>query len=213
MIRLGLGVAVLCMAVVLTQCGTSSGQPQAEAGPKDYGLIVAIWNDCAAQGHAVAVYLDTGKPLSDDPIYGSQRQAALALSGEQRALYIRRAADSLIQQCDRLETAQEQAAAQAKAAEDARVAAEAAKAAAAASLANKEANCKRVGANWAFYTLMCWVSYKANDGKTYDFTIAFDSNGNVAPNPNGPANAAACATYYGRGITGIWHSDTDVCSA
>jgi len=178
-------VMVIVTGLVVAACG--------QLAPTDYGLVRAQHSDCQQQGVALARYLDTGQPTSDDPTYGSLRQQALALNGDARALFIRRQGDALIQVCDEQETAQ--------AAQDA----------AAAVLAKERATCQRVGGTWGwstgyFRSNVCGISYPSPDGQVYNYQLTFDAVGNVIPGGD-VQSADQCASSHG-----AWHSDTDICA-
>jgi hypothetical protein len=203
-----IGRSTLCAAalVIFAACG---GSPTSN----DYQLIAAQHADCQQPGQDVAHYLDTGDPTSYDPNWGTQRQQVLSLSGDSRALYIRQQADAVIQTCDANESAQEAAAAQAQqqaqASASAAAQAQADAAARAAWVAKVSATCGRVGGTWG--GTVCRIAYRSpDDHAVYQYTVSFDSNGNVTP--SGAQNAAECLTYYGKNVRGYWHSDTDICS-
>lgn len=183
----------------------------------DYQLIQAQHADCQQPGTDVAHYLDTGDPTSYDPTWGGQRQQVLSLSGDSRALYIRQQADAVIQACDDGESAQAAAAAQAQQQAQASASASASAsaqaqvdaAARAAWIAKVSTTCRKVKGTWD--GSVCNIAYRSpDDGSVYQYTVSFDSKGNVTP--SGPQNAAQCSTYYGAGVTGHWHSDTDICA-
>jgi hypothetical protein len=44
----------------------------------------------------------------------------------------------------------------------------------------------------------------------YHYTVAFDQDGNVTPGV--VRDAVVCATYYRAGLTGRWHTDTNICT-
>lgn len=130
------------------------------------GLIAAQFSVCAQQGQALATYLNTGLPTSNDPSYGDERQEALSLSGAQQALYIRQAADSYIERCD-----QQQQQTQTQDSEQAVAAAAAAKATAEEQSADPA--CQAVGGTVSVSTdgstVSCGdISYVGTDGSTYD---------------------------------------------
>lgn len=178
-------VIVALAATVLSTCG--------QQAPTDYGLVKAVHPDCLQQGVALARYLDTGEPTTNDPTYGNLRQQALALNGDARALFIRRQADVLIQVCDDQETAL------------------AVQNAAAAVLAKEQATCRKVGGTWGwsegyFRPNVCRISYPSRDGHVYNYRLAFDSDGNVTP--SGLIQSADQCMNGG----GVWHSDTEICA-
>jgi hypothetical protein len=73
----------------------------------------------------------------------------------------------------------------------------------------KHAMCQKLGGTWD--SVACQIGYRSpEDGRLYQYIVSFDSAGNVRP--SGPPDAATCATYYGPGVTGHWHTDTDICS-
>ena len=110
--RVVAAAAGLLLAVTLAACSTNGGKASTSARSTSTtsggntgssgvgGLIAAQFPVCAQQGQALATYLNTGLPTSNDPTYGDERQEALSLSGAQRALYIRQQADAYIQKCD-----------------------------------------------------------------------------------------------------------------
>ena len=116
-----------------------------------------------------------------------------------------------------------------------------ASAAAAAVIAHEAAICSRAGGSWYGPANLfgvplttgggCRVEYTSpSDGQTYDYSIDFDANGNVIPDPC--SDDAFAATHdclneqetpqqaeadclngsYSGGQPGDWHSDTDICS-
>jgi hypothetical protein len=196
----------IALMICCAACGGSA------AGTGDYQLIAAQHTDCQQPGQDVAHYLDTGDPTSYDPNWGTQRQQLLSLSGDSRALYIRQQADAVIQTCDANESAQEAAAAQAQqqaqASASAAAQAQADAAARAAWVAKVSATCARVGGAWDG---VCHIAYRSpDDGSVYQYTVSFDSSGNITP--SGPQNATECSTYFGSGVKGYWHPDTDICA-
>jgi hypothetical protein len=201
--------------LALVGCATTSAETRSTP---DYSLIKAQHDTCQTQGTALATYLDTGKPTSNDAAWGAQRQKVLSAKGESRALYIRQVADEYILQCDQQESQREAAMAAAKeqAEKDAaRAKAEMeARAAAQALTAKMAANCAQVGGKWGpgqWSAGVCRIDYKSSgDGQIYHYVVAFDQAGNITP--GGARSAADCATYWGKGLTGIWHSDTLICA-
>lgn len=82
-------------------------------------------------------------------------------------------------------------------------------AARAAALAKEKDQCVKLGGKWDGSA--CPIDYRSpGDGQLYHYIVSFDSAGNVTPGV--VRDAAQCATYYGPGLTGHWHTDTDVCS-
>jgi hypothetical protein len=85
----------------------------------------------------------------------------------------------------------------------------------AAILQLEQATCAKVGGKWTsgLGGSYCAIDYRSpDDGQIYHYTVSFDNDGNVTPLTNGPQNAQQCATYYGPGVTGYWHAETDVCA-
>ena len=151
---------------------SSSKKSPGVTAPGISGLIDAQYPVCAEDGQALAGYLSTGQPTSNDPTYGDERQQALSLSGESRALYIRQQADTYIQQCDQAQVQAEINAAK-QAAADRQAAADAAAGAArnAASQAGTP-TCSGVGGNLLVSSdgtsMSCErIAYIGTDGQTY----------------------------------------------
>lgn len=216
-----LAAIVVMTAAALMACAQSSSHGAASSS--SYQLIRAEHQDCQQQGEALATYLDTGRPTSNDPTYGSDRQQVLNLPGEKRDLYIRQTADAYIRQCDQQEDAAAAAAAQAAA--DAKAQADAAAQAQAAAQhkvdvqAKEQATCAAVGGHWstAFGAGGCDIEYRSkDDGQVYHYGVSFDDNADVVPSLGLPENAsaAACADY-GRQLGDpavVWHPDTMICA-
>ena len=181
-------VAILVGALVAA-CG-SGGAAKSDARTKNSkarastgvtasgigGLIDAKYPVCADQGQALADYLDSGEPTSNDPAYGDQRQQVLSLSGESRSLYIRQQADAYIQNCDQVQLQSDINAAK-QAAADRQAAAEDAAAAAAAAARNAASQagtptCSVVNGSLAVAddgtSMSCErIAYIGTDGETY----------------------------------------------
>lgn len=207
MFRLAMVAAVVAGGVACTSVAGTSGSTA-----RDYGLVPAQHAQCGVQGSALAHYLDTGEPTSNDPTYGSDRAQALSMSGEQRALYIRRTADEYIARCDSAETEREAAATQA-----ARDAALATKFAAA---------CRSRGGvprSTAIGVMLCGVTYPDPSGgsRSYEMPLKPDGTLNEA---QAEAERQICALdmqQYDKSGTPGWgsrwakaptfHPDTGVC--
>lgn len=205
---------IIIAGLLLAGCGQGSVRGAPSSG---YGLINARHDDCQRQGNALAVYLDTGQPTSKDPTYGNERQQVLRLQGEQRALYIRQAADAYIQRCDQQEDAAETAAAQAAADAKARAEAQAQQQAAqqhqAGVLAKEKGTCTAVGGQWRddLYNGICRIDYRSPaDGQLYHYTVSFDQDGNMAALPG--QGKADCVPGFNGSDRPTWHPDTMICS-
>ncbi len=238
--------AVIAAGVLLAACSSggsakSDGKARHSTGttssgvtaPGISGLIDAQYPICANQGQALASYLNTGEPTSNDPAYGDQRQQVLALSGASRALYIRQQADSYISKCDEIQLQAENDAA-AQAAADKQAAAEAAaQAAAAAARRAAEAagtpTCSAVGGNLSVAddgsSMSCErIAYIGTDGQTYQgATAPMDTSSGQFSGPLDVGDASAteqeCSTGYypdlstgpGYATPGRWVSSIQGC--
>lgn len=194
------------------------------------GLVSAQYPVCADRGNALAHYLDTGQPTSDDPAYGDERQQVLGLAGERRALYIRQQADALIEQCDS-QQAQAAAAAQAQAEAQAQAQAQAAQQAAAQAQADAEIRaatpaCEAVGGRVIFDggSLECsGVHYIGTDGATYIGSAPMSTSngqfsGPLATGGIGATQQECTSGYYpdlstgpGYGPKGTWNAQLAAC--
>lgn len=221
---------LMCAAgTVLVGCGSLG------SSTGGYGLVSAEHTTCAQQGLSLARYLDTGQPTSLDPSYGQVRQQVLTLSGDSRALLIRRTADGAIQQCDQQLDVQASQSAEA-ASESAAAESAAASSAAAAQrqadvVAQEGQTCQQVGGTWHVGGLLgdyCTIDYTSpGDGRTYHYTVSFDDAGNVVPDACADqafkgclgqqesvqqAQADCVSGAANGGTAGTWHADTDICS-
>lgn len=199
-IWLGFAAAIAVAAMLMVACGGAA------SGVGGYGLVGARHADCGTQGRALAAYLDTGNPTSNDPTYGGFRQQALALQGDQRSLYIRQVADQYIQTCDQRNDAAQAAAAAAQFKTQV--------------LAREQRTCADVQGSWDGET--CRVTYShwsrlhinsdgtmgANVSSSYQ--VAFDSSGNVIP--GNPAAWAEQNQPDCQSNGDVWHADTMLCS-
>ena len=224
----GRALAVIGCSLALAACSGSHGQPSTNGG-NHYGLIQAQYPDCARQGAALASYLDTGKPTSDDPTYGPDRQTVLSLNGQQRALYIRMAADMEIQTCDTNEQqaiqqqAAERAAALAQAQQQAQAAAQAAAQAKAEGLAQPVCQTADGQVSWDGSTLVCRLRYIGNDGATYSGEANMDPasgqfQGKMDTAGTGATEQECTSGYYqdlstgpGYGPKGKWLAVPQIC--
>lgn len=218
-------------ALVLTSLlGAGCGGATISGG---YGLVSAEYQDCLAPGTAIAQYLDTGQPTSDDATYGGQRQQVLTLEGDARALYIRRTADAYIQQCDQQEMLNDQAAAAAAAAsqaaaEQAAAASQAAAEQAAALQAAEQTfmgTCRQLGGTVDESTAeqtgpngwSCSIQYPQWSEGTHGpagstkgtFYVPIDANGNLADDQQAQQ---FCANWKSQGNGNWWHPDTQICA-
>jgi hypothetical protein len=199
-------VTVAALATVLIAAACSSGG--------GYGtLIGAAYPACASQGRALAGYLETGNPQTDDLNFGDERQRALSLSGQQRALFIRQTADQAIAVCDSSEAAAIQNE-QAQAAQASAAASAAAAQSAAATYLQQQVDaitpqCNEIGGQVNTYgsTVECDdVSYYGTDGQQYEdqlgtngLTLAGDSSDGAGTS----ATPSECAQgYYPDGSAG-----------
>jgi hypothetical protein len=210
---LPLSLLTLAAAVVLAACGTGHGTLPGQPGGRSggyatggYNLVPAQYPDCARQGTALATYLDTGEPTSDDPSFGDQRQQVLALTGDSRALFIRQTADAYIDQCDQQEYRSDASAS--AAASDASASASASAAAASASaaadvVANKARPlCAAIGGTFEDYNdqITCaHVGYIGSDGSSiYYSAVEFDDSGALI-GPMDTSGIGATETECARG--------------
>jgi hypothetical protein len=239
-------LVALMAAALLTACASPGSRPQPAGNPaaaapassssdasatqapqatSTWGLIPAEWPDCARAGAALASYLDTGQPTTNDLQFGDQRQQVLSLSGDQRALYIRQQADQLIDSCDQQDNQAASASAAASAAEAQASAASASAAAQAAQQAAQERRarpaCAAAGGTltWDGGSLACGnIAYLGSDGATYYAeALANPQTGGLEAMDTGGtgANRSECASGNypdgGQGPPGHWSTALRAC--
>lgn len=191
------------LAGLLSIVGLALGLAACSSNPNDptSGLISASYPVCRSQGLALAVYLSSGNPTTDDANWGSEREQALSMSGQQRAVFIRQTADQYIQACD---DQQAQAAQQAQAQASANAAASASAAAAAAQqqIINQylQPECSQIGGSFDPGWMTCdQVPYYGSDGSTYLDSLKTSGRSLVADSSNGAGTSATqseCAAGY-----------------
>jgi hypothetical protein len=194
--RQAAGAVALAVAVAaVTACGSHPGA----------GLTRAQYPACQQQGQAIAGYLTTGQPTSDDPAYGTWRQQILALAGQSQQLAVRQYADIIIEACDQQTTAAEETAA-ATAAQNATGEAQTTAAAAQQAVWQHDVSayltpgCAEAGGQLSVsgLTAACdGVPYYGTDGQTYRDNLSTSSTELLADTSDGggtSATPAECAS-------------------
>ncbi|MGH7744820.1 MAG: hypothetical protein ACREQ5_08400, partial [Candidatus Dormibacteria bacterium] len=207
-------------AALVVSCGTSTtAQPPAPSQTPSDSVAGAIaparTAQCGTIGPQVARYLETGDNGGHpelDTQYAQDLRYILNSPRQAQPGLIRLDANQATAACDK--AADDATAAQARAvAERQQLDQEqAAQLVADRGRAKEQAMCPTLAGKWEGVTgggYACDIDYRSpGDGQNYHYSVSFDSAGNVTP--GSVPNATACTTYYGPGLTGRWHLDTDI---
>lgn len=201
-------VGALLACAAGCRSGASGGSSGASGGAGGSNLIQATYPACEAQGQALATYLASGNPPSNDLNWGDQRQQELSLSGVQQSLYISQIADQYISTCDTNDT---QAAQQAQQQASASAPASAAAAQQAAVQADVGVECAKLGGEMISNDTTCAsVPYYGSDDSTYYDSLEVQGTA-LAPDITGGVGTTATKSecedgYYPDASAGPVHA-------